>query len=159
VYVIIAAVLLVGLVLSIGYGIASARFTSLLNRSLSSSLATITIDEFCTGEETQQYSNTYALLSSNLQQQYPESQFTLDSEQHDSMLGQISTCMQQGPVVSSSSTEVTVNLTVTRMLIPTPDASGNAPAPQTSNYSGQISLVNEAGQWKVDQVDSSLNML
>jgi hypothetical protein len=159
VYAIIAAVLLVGIVLSIGYGLASASFTNLLNRSLSRSLAAITIEEFCTDEETQQYANTYALLSSNLQQQYPESQFTADSEQNDSMLGQVSSCIQQGPVVSSSSTEVTVTLAVTRMLTPTPDASGNAPAPQTSDYSGQIRLVNEAGQWRVDQVDSSLNML
>jgi hypothetical protein len=45
------------------------------------------------------------------------------------------------------------------MLTPTPDASGSAPAPQTSDYSGQISLVKEASQWKVDQVDSSLDML
>ena len=159
VYGIIAAVLAVGIVLSIGCGLVSASYYSLLNQSVSGSLASVTVNEFCMDEEMQDYSSAYALLSSNLQQQYNSSQFTTDGQQHDSTLGVMTTCNQQGPAVTSTSTELTATLTITRSLTPTPDASGNAPAPQASDYTGQVSLVEEAGQWRVDQVDSALNML
>jgi hypothetical protein len=159
VYGIIAAVLVVGIVLCVGCGLALSSYGNLVSHSLSGSLASLTVDELCLDEETQDYSSAYTLLSSNLQQQLSESQFTTDGQQHDSTLGQISTCTQQGPAVSSTSTGVTATLAITRTLTPTPDASGNAPAPQASNYTGQVSLVEESGQWKVDQVDSALSML
>jgi hypothetical protein len=159
VYGIIAAVLVVGIVLCVGCGLALSSYDNLVSHSLSGSLASLTVDELCLDEEMQDYSSAYTLLSSNLQQQLSESQFTTDGQQHDSTLGQISTCTQQGPAVSSSSTEVTATLAITRSVTPTPDASGNAPAPQASDYTGQVILVEVSSQWKVDQVDSALNML
>jgi hypothetical protein len=149
----------VATVLCIGCGLAVSTYVNRLNQSLPSTLASLTVSEFCLDEETQNYTSAYNLLSSNLQQQYSESQFTADARQHDSTLGTITVCSQQGLVVSNTGNEKTVTIKVTRMATPTPDASGNVPASQPTAYTGQVIVVKEAGQWKVDQVDSALNLL
>jgi hypothetical protein len=159
VYGIIAAVLVVAAVLCVGGGLAFSSFFGLVNHSLSTSLASFTVNEFCLDEETHDYTSAYSLLSTNLQQQVSESQFISDGQQHDSELGPISMCTQQGSLVSTSGNVKLATVNITRMLTPTPDATGSAPSPQPNTYSGQVTLVDEASQWRVDQVDSALNML
>jgi len=120
--------------------------------------AVTTAEEFCQAESTQDYTTAYSELSSSLQQQYSQSQFTQDGQQHDNTQGPITTCTPGLPTLNGSTATITV--TVTRTLAPTPDSSGTAAPAQTANASGQISLVQDSsGTWQVNSVDSSLAML
>jgi hypothetical protein len=118
-----------------------------------------TVTSFCTAVQTQDYTTAYSYLSPSLQQQYSQSQFTQDNQNHDNTQGQVTQCSAQGvPNVTASGAAITVM--VTRTLAPTPNSSGTAAPTQTANATGQITLVQDSsGNWVISDIDSSLNML
>jgi hypothetical protein len=121
--------------------------------------AEVTVQEFCTAVETQDYTTAYQHLSSNLQQTYSQDQFTQDNTNFDNTLGQVTSCSVSGqPVASGSQVSVTVNVERTPPS-PTPDSSGNIGTSSPSNETGQVTLIQENGQWKIDSIDSSLSLL
>jgi hypothetical protein len=166
---IIAAVLVVacvGLCVALGFG---ARFFAVAASTQVSHFATQAATEFasagalntatnfCAAVQSQDYTTAYSYLSPSLQQQYSQSQFTQDNQNHDNTLGSVTQCVAQGlPNVTASGATITVM--VTRTLSSTP--SGNATPTQTASASGQFTLVEDSsGSWTISSIDSSLNML
>jgi len=158
VYIIIGVVVAALVVLCAGGGILLSAFDNAAQHSLTNLLASGTAEEFCSDEQDQDYSGAFALLSASLAQQYPQPQFTQDGQQHDSTLGAITGCPPDVQAVVTGQT-ATVTVTVERTLTPTPGASGISSPQQTSESSGQITLVEVSRQWLVNGVDPALNML
>jgi hypothetical protein len=165
---IIAAVLIVvcvGLCVALGFG---ARILGTAVSTTASQLATQagtqfasagaldTATNFCGAVQSQDYTTAYSYLSPSLQQQYSQTLFTQDNQNHDNTLGPVSQCVPQGlPTVTGSGASITVM--VTRTTVPTP---GNAAPTQTASASGQITLLEDSsGSWTISNIDSSLNML
>jgi hypothetical protein len=158
----------VGACVALGFGArilgtaASTKVSQLATQAgteLASAGSLATVSSFCQAESSQDYTTAYSNLSPSLQQQYSQSQFTQDNQTHDNTLGPITTCTPQGlPSVNGSGATITVM--VSRTLAPTPDNSGNAAPTQTANVTGTITLVEDSsGNWVVNSIDSSLNML
>jgi hypothetical protein len=158
VYVIVGVVVAALVVLCAAGGVLFSTLGNAAQHSLSNLLSSGTADEFCLDEQDQNYSSAYTLLSANLQQQYSQSQFTQDGQQHDSSLGTITNCTPSGTASVTGQT-ATLTVSIERTLTPTPDASGTVSPPQTSDSSGQIMLVEVSGRWLVNDVDPTLNML
>jgi hypothetical protein len=168
--IIVAVVLVacVGICVALGFGArilgtaASTKVSQLATQAgteFASAGALNTATSFCDAVQSQNYTTAYSLLSSSLQQQYSQSLFTQDNQNHDNSLGTVTQCSPQGlPTVTASGATITV--TVTRTLAPTPDNSGNAAPTQTASASGQITLVEDSSSnWTISNIDSSLNML
>jgi hypothetical protein len=164
----VVIVLCVGLCVALGFGArvlgiaASTKVSQLATQAgteFASAESAQTVTSFCTAFQTQDYTTAYSYLSSSLQQQVSQSQFTQDNQNHDNTLGSVTQCSAQGlPNITASGASISV--IVTRTLAPTPDNSGNAAPTQTSNVTGQITLVQDSsGNWVISTIDSSLNML
>jgi hypothetical protein len=158
----------VGLCVALGFGariLATATGTKVsqlatqAGTELASSGALSTASSFCDAVQTQDYTTAYSYLSPSLQQQYSETLFTQDNQNHDNSLGQVTQCSAQGlPTVTASGASIIVK--VTRTLAPTPDSSGNAAPTATASATGQITLEDDgSGNWTISGIDSSLNML
>ncbi len=111
-------------------------------------LASLTVETFCASVTTQQYSAAYQELSSNLQGQVSQSKFTSDNQGFDTSKGQVTNCTAPGnPSVNGMT--ATVQVQVTRSL--------NG---QDTTATGQMTLtLDSTGAWKIDSIDSSLNLL
>jgi hypothetical protein len=119
-----------------------------------------TATNFCVAVSNQEYTSAYSYLSSSLQQQYSQTQFTQDNQNHDRTLGKVTACTpQEAPSVNGSEASLTVM--VTRTLAPTPNSAGTATPTQTASATGQITLILDSsnGNWVISSIDSSLNML
>jgi hypothetical protein len=168
---IIAAVLIVlcvGLCVALGFGArilgtaASTKVSQLATQAgteLASAGALDTATNFCGAVQAQEYTTAYSYLSPSLQQQYSQTLFTQDNQNHDNTLGPVTQCSPQGlPTVTASGASMIVM--VTRTLAPTPDSTGNAAPTQTASTTGQITLEEDSsGTWTISNLDSSLNML
>jgi hypothetical protein len=126
---------------------------------LASSGALSTATNFCDAVQTQDYTTAYSYLSPSLQQQYSETLFTQDNQNHDNSLGPVTQCTVQGlPTVTASGASISVM--VTRTLAPTPDSTGNAAPTVTASATGQLTLIQDSStSWTISGIDSSLNML
>jgi limonene-1,2-epoxide hydrolase len=138
---------------------AASQIATQESTQLVSAQAQQTVNNFCDSVSTQDYTSAYSNLSSSLQQQYSQAQFTQDNQNHDRTLGKVTTCTPQGvPSVNGSSASITVM--VTRTLAPTPNSSGTAAPTETASATGQITLIQDSsGNWVITGIDSSLNML
>jgi hypothetical protein len=118
----------------------------------------LTVTTFCQDEASQDYSTAYQQLSPALQQQYPQSKFTLDGQHHDSSLGPVTACAPGGGATFSGTT-ASVTIAVTRTP-PTPTSGGGTGATAPSVATGKVTLIqNSAGTWVINSVDSSLHLL
>ena len=116
----------------------------------------LTVTTFCQAESSQDYTSAYQQLSPALQQQFSQSQFTTDNQNHDSTLGPVSTCAPTGGATLSGST-ASVTIAVTRTP-PTPTTGTSPSAPHAG--SGQITMIQDSnGNWVINSVDSSLDLL
>jgi hypothetical protein len=121
--------------------------------------ALLTVTTFCQAESSQNYTSAYQQLSPALQQQFSESQFTTDNQNHDSTLGPVTVCAPTGGATLSGST-ASVTIAVTRTPpTPTPGGTGTGPSVPAVT-SGQISMIQDSnGNWVINSVDSSLQLL
>jgi hypothetical protein len=135
---VLACLACVGLVIFLGSQVAS-------NPIFGSTLA---VTSFCTDEETQRYDQAYKLLSSSMQSQTLQDQFTQRSQSLDTSQGTVSQCE---PTPSGnfqpSDTSATFDVQVKR---------GTGSTATTTN--GTITLVNQSGSWKIDSIASSLGL-
>jgi hypothetical protein len=107
--------------------------------------STLAATSFCVDEQGQEYTKAYQLLSPSLQGQMTEDQFVQASQAHDTADGKIETCEAvQGGDSSVTNTSASVEVTVTR--------TGG------TTTTGNITLVNAGGAWKVDSIDPALSL-
>lgn len=100
---------------------------------------------FCTDFKTQNYTGAYGLLSSGYQANVTQQQFTQAGQLHDQIDGKVQSCSASasgglGALLQLGSTTVTFPAHITR----------------NKTFSGNMTLVNQGGSWKVDAVDQSL---
>ena len=121
--------------------------------------ALLTVTTFCQAESSQDYTSAYQQLSPALQQQFSQSQFTTDNQNHDSTLGPVTECAPTGGATLSGST-ASVTIAVTRTPpTPTPGGTGTGPSVPAAT-SGQISMIQDSsGNWVINSIDSSLQLL
>jgi hypothetical protein len=116
----------------------------------------LTVTTFCQAETSQAYSTAYQQLSPTLQQQYSPSGFAQDGQHHDSTLGPVSECAPTGGATFSGAT-ASVTIAVTRTP-PTPTTGTGPSVPHAG--SGQVTLIQDSsGNWVINSVDSSLDLL
>ncbi|MGO8947572.1 MAG: hypothetical protein ACLQUY_07895 [Ktedonobacterales bacterium] len=106
---------------------------------------------FCSDETAQNYSGAYQEFSSQLEDQISLQTFTQKSLQLDQQYGQISTCTR-----SNSSPDTTTANTVTIQVDVIRGGSGSVAAGKTSQ--GNILLVLQGSDWRIDQIDASLKL-
>jgi hypothetical protein len=125
--------------------------------------STLTATSFCTDAQTQNYSEAYKLLSSNLQNQIGEDQFVQDNQNADSASGTVTACApspsDQTAQSSSSVTSVSFTVAVTRGASSAGSAGGDTGSGSGgTTTTGTMTLIKENGSWKVDSIDSSLGL-
>jgi hypothetical protein len=137
-------------------GTSVATQAGAIETQASSAAPVLEVTSFCQAESSQDYTSAYQELSSALQQQYSQSQFTQDGQTHDSNLGPITECVPgSGATINGAS--ASVNIAVTRTP-PTPTSGTGPSVPKL--FAGQITLTqNSDGSWVINSVDSSLNLL
>jgi hypothetical protein len=108
---------------------------------------------FCSYEINSAFHEAYAQLSAHLQTQITETQFVSDNQGRDAVKGSLIGCsaaLSPGSPPSSSSSMVL------ELNIWSGSITGNAPP---VNQSGTMTVVQEGSGWKVDAIDSSLQLL
>jgi hypothetical protein len=125
----------------------------------SSAEVLLTVTTFCQAESSQDYTSAYQQLSPALQQQFSQNQFTTDNQNHDSTLGPVTVCAPTGgATVSGSTASATIAVTRTPPT-PTPGGTGAGPSVPAAT-SGQISMIQDSsGNWVINSIDSSLQLL
>jgi hypothetical protein len=108
---------------------------------------------FCSHEINADYHGAYAQLSAHLQSQVTEQQFVSDNQARDATEGPLVGC---SAAPSTDSTPSTSPNTILELNIWSGPVTGNAPP---VNQSGTVTLVQEGSEWKVDAIDSSLQLL
>lgn len=107
---------------------------------------TAAAQSFCSDLKSQNYSGAYALLSTGYQAKVTPQQFAQAGQLHDQIDGKVQNCSASGEasglgaVLQLGSTSVTFPARITR----------------SKSFSGNMTLVNQGGTWKVDAVDESL---
>ncbi|MGH2515389.1 MAG: hypothetical protein ACRDHP_07015 [Ktedonobacterales bacterium] len=107
---------------------------------------TAAAQSFCTDLKTQNYTGAYALLSSGYQTKVTQPQFLQAGQLHDAIDGKVQGCSATdsggglSALLQLGSTTVTFPAQITR----------NKP------FTGDMTLVNQGGAWKVDAIDTSL---
>jgi hypothetical protein len=119
--------------------------TSALDTASKTIPARLTVLAFCSAEQSQNYESAYAqLFSSQLQQQLSESDYEQTSQALDQEHGVITSCARAD---NSSDTvtgdTVTIALTVSRGSI---------------FYTGDIVVVKQGNDWRINQIDTSLDL-
>lgn len=100
---------------------------------------------FCNDLKAQNYTTAYDLLSSNAQGQVSRDLFVQASQLQDQIDGTVKSC---GPVTGSGAdTKIDVNAG---------KASLKATVQRNQAFTGNISLVKQGSDWKVDDIDASL---
>jgi len=128
---------------------------------------------FCLDETSQDYQSAYTYFSTNLQQQLSASAFTARANQIDTRDGTVSSCQTETsrpPQISGSTATVQLIVVRTPPLSATPPASttptgsgaGTASATPTAGsgttFTGALHLVKQGSVWRIDQIDSSLDL-
>jgi hypothetical protein len=111
---------------------------------------------FCAYETNQDYQGAYRQLSANLQAEVSEQQFESDNQTRDTTLGPIVGCSaaHQYPATGDEGApQSPTTLTLAIWL----GGSTASPAPPHSR-TGTITMVQESAGWKVDAVDSTLQL-
>ncbi|HLZ24129.1 MAG TPA: hypothetical protein VKQ30_18600 [Ktedonobacterales bacterium] len=101
---------------------------------------------FCTDLKAQNYTGAYALLSSGYQAKVTQQQFTQAGQLHDQIDGTVQSCAASD---SAGGLDAILQLGSTSVTFP-------AHMTRNKTFSGDMSLVNQGGSWKVDAVDQSL---
>lgn len=110
--------------------------------------STLAVTQFCTYEKDQQYPQAYRLLSSSMQNQMTQDQFTQRSQSLDTSQGVVSQCVPSTSGTNlATDTSASFPVTVTR---------GTGSTATTTN--GTITLVKESGSWKIDSIAPSLSL-
>jgi hypothetical protein len=133
---------------SVLFAISIGRAANNVNQFLG---PTIAADTFCMDMQEQQYAVAYGQLSRTLQSQMTQSQFVSAANARDQASGPVTGCTPDtsSPRGGANGAPALVHVTVTR-------GSGSG-ADFTS--SGDLTLVQEDGTWKVDAIDSSLGLI
>ena len=101
---------------------------------------------FCSDLKAQNYSGAYGLLSTGYQAKVMPQQFTQAGQLHDQIDGKVQSCSASGgssglgALLQLGDTSVTFAAQITR----------------NKTFSGDMTLVNQGGAWKVDALDESL---
>ncbi len=142
-------------------------------RALSTTVGVIsTYSGFCVDETAQDYQSAYAYFSSNLQSQVSSDAFAQRAAQLDTRDGPVTSCLIQNgaaPQVSNSTATVQLMITRTPQATPTPLGTATssaatptetpAPTPATgASFTGALHLVLQGSVWKIDSIDSSLDL-
>ncbi len=109
--------------------------------------ASVTVADFCVAEQDQDYATAYAQFSTNLQNQLTSEQFATNAATHDTSDGKVTSCSTDSSNSSGTSisdNQVTLTLQVKR-----------ADGPTTT---GNVTLVKEGSDFKIDSLDSSLGL-
>jgi hypothetical protein len=101
-------------------------------------------EQFCAALKTQDYVAAYSLLSSNLQAQYPSTQFSLGSQLLDKVEGNVTAC---GAATGNSYGYTLFGSTAT--------ISAVIDRAQAGSLTGKLHLVDQNG-WKISGIDTSL---
>jgi hypothetical protein len=125
-----------------------------LGKQITSSLGpTLTAQEFCSDMEIQDYDSAYSLFSANLQSQITSDQWNAKNQARDLHDGQVTTCT----VLSNSNLpqggRANIQIQITR----------NSDTPSTSttitgSQTGVLTIIQEGSQWKIDNIDVSLDL-
>jgi hypothetical protein len=109
--------------------------------------ASVTVANFCLAEQEQDYAKAYAQFSTTLQNQLTSEQFATNAAAHDDSDGKVTDCSTDSSATSGTSVsdnEVTLGLRISR-----------ANGPTTT---GNVTLVKEGSDYKIDSLDSSLGL-
>ena len=107
---------------------------------------TAAAQSFCTDMKAQSYTSAYAVLSSGYQAKVTQQQFFQAGQLHDQIDGKVQGCSATdgagglGALLQLGSTTVSFSAQITR----------------NKTFSGNMTLVNQSGSWKVDAIDASL---
>ena len=110
------------------------------------SAITSAAESFCTDLKTQNYSSAYSRLSSGYQAKVTEQQFQQASQLHDQIDGKVQGCSAGG---SGSVFDALLQLGSSTV-------SFSAQITRNKTLSGNMTVVNQGGTWKVDHIDQSL---
>jgi len=109
---------------------------------------------FCAYETNKDYASAYRQLSTNLQSQVSEQRFISDNQARDTTLGPVVGCSLASQP-SSSLDQVPASPIILTLNIWLGSTAGNT-APV--NRSGDLTMVEEGTDWKVDAIDSTLQL-
>lgn len=143
-----AALLVVCVSCSVLFAVGLGRAANSFNQLLGPEIAAST---FCVDVQEQRYSAAYDQLSRNLQSQMTRDQFESAASARDQASGPVTDCTPDtnDQSVDTSGPPTLVHVTVTRT-----SGSGG-----TSLYPGDLTLVREDSVWKIDAIDSSLELI
>ncbi|MGH9638345.1 MAG: nuclear transport factor 2 family protein, partial [Candidatus Angelobacter sp.] len=136
-------VIVAALVIVVFGGIAGV-INAIGQRALQAPMDTATT--FCNDLRAQKYTDAYSLLSSGYQAQITGKDFTAFSQVHDQLDGKVRQCGLAG-LQNNAGFNLNLN---------PQSASFNAQITRNRSYTGEVSLVNQNGSWKIDSVDDSL---
>jgi hypothetical protein len=117
--------------------------------------ASVTLVDFCTAMQQQDYATAYAQFSTDLQSRVTEDEFTSNATKLDADQGRVTNCSTSSSVSSSgdsnaptiSDDRVTLNVGITR--------SGGATNGETNNTtSGSFTFTKEGSDFKIDAIES-----
>lgn len=109
---------------------------------------TTVVSQFCDDEQSQRYTQAYALFSTHLQSQITQAQFVQRAQQLDTTKGTVSQCEPvQGGEASLTPTSESFDMAVGRTVQGT-----------TTDYSGTIGVVKIGSAWGIDSLDASLGL-
>jgi hypothetical protein len=117
--------------------------------------ASVTLVNFCTAMQQQDYATAYAQFSTGLQGRVTEDEFTSNATKLDADQGRVTNCSTSSSVSSSgdsnaptiSDDRVTLNVGITR--------SGGATNGETTNTtSGSFTFTKEGSDFKIDAIES-----
>jgi len=115
--------------------------TSFLETESKAVPAHITVSAFCAEVQSQNYQSAYGDLSSQLQQQVSESDFQQTSQALDHEHGYITNCTPSNDTVNGNTVTFAVN--VSRGSI---------------YYTGNVELVQQGSDWRINEIDTSLDL-
>lgn len=101
---------------------------------------------FCADLQAQSYASAYTRLSSGYQAKVTQSQFSQASQLHDQIDGKVRGCS-----AGNDSNALSALLQLGSNTISFP-----ARITRNTTFSGEMTLVNQGGSWKVDRIDQSL---
>jgi hypothetical protein len=146
-------------------------------QALSTTVGVIsTYSGFCVDETTQDYPAAYVYFSTNLQQQVSSTAFSQRAAALDTRDGTVTSCLIQSSAPQITGSTAIVQLEVMRtpaatpqpLTTPSPSPTPNSsatptvttvPTPVTSaTFTGALHLVREGSLWKIDSIDSSLDL-
>lgn len=113
----------------------------------------IAAEDFCAYEIDEDYANAYNQLSKSLQGTISQQQFQTDNQARDTSRGMLVGCSAALPADAVVSPGSPTSLTVTVWLA-TPSATESPPI----GSSGDMTMVQEGSSWKVDAVDTTLQL-